>query len=306
MFRRFSSSEKTGWKQLRMKTSKSSNNTTDFFTRYYLCKDCIHVSLYQYFHLLHNNNDSNEKICIPYITGMQSTPVFPMSVNYAKSCLIKYKPWSKDYMLDFEYGGSAISELNVFLNDSHWPTLIRNEFTRAKSAYNPDGTKKEPTNSNIDPSNIRNGVDGIGSDEDDTDCIVTAMNSFSRIMKHNCDYLGLQFERGVHFPWSKRLSDRDPNFNGTNWLFQQIDQIGQQQQLFIPTKSDGSNYCFSDLNENQRNIGFIIMHKIMEWINYAVNNDNPNQYMFKPLRMTVCGKAGTGKSFFNTYYCING
>ena len=40
-----------------------------------------------------------------------------------------------------------------------------------------------------------------------------------------------------------------------------------------------------------------VMHKIIEWIEYETYYENTQIYSFIPLRMTVSGKAGTGKSF---------
>ena len=37
--------------------------------------------------------------------------------------------------------------------------------------------------------------------------------------------------------------------------------------------------------------------KIIEWIQYPTTFNQQNSYSFQPLRITVCGKAGTGKSF---------
>ena len=93
---------------------------------------------------------------------------------------------------------------------------------------------------------------------------------------------------------------RDPDLNGDKWLFQQIDEYKNQCQqnnsmVNIPLKKDGNAYCYSDLNHEQKPIAFMVMNKIIEWIEYK--NLEKKHYTFKPLRMTVSGKAGTGKSF---------
>ena len=66
--------------------------------------------------------------------------------------------------------------------------------------------------------------------------------------------------------------------------------------LNIPEKQDGNKYLFSDLNHDQKSITYLVMDTLLKWIT-APENENSTSYNFEPLRMTVHGKAGAGKSY---------
>ncbi len=61
-------------------------------------------------------------------------------------------------------------------------------------------------------------------------------------------------------------------------------------QLNIPKKSDGSLYDIDGLFEDQVTVVLLIMDKILEWATCE------NLSKFKPLRITINGPAGTGKT----------
>ena len=70
--------------------------------------------------------------------------------------------------------------------------------------------------------------------------------------------------------------------------------------LRIPTYYDKkekkqANYQLRDLNDDQFHIAYYILKKIQEWVNLP-NKSKEKQKKFKPLRMTVMGQGGTGKS----------
>ena len=65
-------------------------------------------------------------------------------------------------------------------------------------------------------------------------------------------------------------------------------------RLNIPKKRDGSLYSLHELTEEQLDIACVVLEKLREWIQFK-NNPASNK-RFKPLRMTVAGSAGSGKS----------
>jgi hypothetical protein len=64
-------------------------------------------------------------------------------------------------------------------------------------------------------------------------------------------------------------------------------------KLRLPLKSDGSEYQLFDLKDDQQQVMAVILLKIREWLCYI---DDHLDEDFEPLRMTVVGAAGTGKS----------
>ena len=84
------------------------------------------------------------------------------------------------------------------------------------------------------------------------------------------------------------------------WLLDQIEQKRQNeqnyrsssenmiQQLNLPKKNDGKPHKLSDLSGNQEDIACYVLQHIKQWLE--------QEQTFSPLRLTVRGKAGTGKS----------
>ena len=91
------------------------------------------------------------------------------------------------------------------------------------------------------------------------------------------------------------LCFQTPN-DGNVWLEKVIAEYRSQinSQLNIPKKRDGSFYCLNELTEEQLDIACVVLEKIREWVHFK-NNPVSNEH-FKPLRMTVAGSAGSGKS----------
>ena len=68
----------------------------------------------------------------------------------------------------------------------------------------------------------------------------------------------------------------------------------------VPLKKDGSSYKIEDVlsSDEQSEIVFMVLDKLKEWIEYEDECDiHGRNTDFEPLRMTVQGPGGTGKSF---------
>ena len=85
--------------------------------------------------------------------------------------------------------------------------------------------------------------------------------------------------------------------DGSTWLFSKIDEYNNMKdnELRIPRKPNGDNYRLQDLNEEQFKIAYVILKKIKEWLS-LMNASQDKKKKFKPLRLTVLGCGGTGKS----------
>jgi hypothetical protein len=68
------------------------------------------------------------------------------------------------------------------------------------------------------------------------------------------------------------------------------------RSLDVPLKSDGRRFELDDLLEDQRQIMTVILCKLREWLSHLDIDDNCEMGDFKPLRMTIMGAVGTGKS----------
>ena len=96
------------------------------------------------------------------------------------------------------------------------------------------------------------------------------------------------------------MQERDSELKGGTWLLQQIEkkQADEQhyrsssdnsiQNLKLPKKIDGKSYKLSDLSGDQEDIACYVLQNIKQWLE--------QKQKFTPLRLTVTGEAGTGKS----------
>ena len=259
------------------------------------------MSLWQYFHHEYNKDERKNVTYIPYATGLNSSPTFPVSVSYAKGSLIKHCPWSKHQLLHFHDDDDTIQKFNSFIKHDQCPLILKLEYKRAKSHYYYSRKRGEPTNSNIDPLCGAVTSNDSSHNDNETECLLNAMNSFTRNTQTSLMYRGNQFDRGVHYDWDKRISDRDPCLNGRTWLDEQIKKhdkyVQTQNDVIIPTKLNASTYNLHELTDEQSYIAYTVLDKILEWLKFPTKNKKDPNVIFCPLRMTVIGKAGTGKSY---------
>ena len=62
--------------------------------------------------------------------------------------------------------------------------------------------------------------------------------------------------------------------------------------LEIPTSYDGQSYELSSLYDDQRDVAIYVLSKLRQWVEDYQHNTTD----FVPLRLTICGQAGSGKS----------
>ena len=69
----------------------------------------------------------------------------------------------------------------------------------------------------------------------------------------------------------------------------------KQKEMIIPKDKDRNEYEQRNLTDEQFEIAFVVLDKIREWLDIAIHGKKDN-CEFKPLRLTVMGQAGTGKT----------
>lgn len=94
-----------------------------------------------------------------------------------------------------------------------------------------------------------------------------------------------------HYDLKKRKYT-DDKISHENWLTTKVEEYekDKQHRFFVPKKTDGTTFFAKDLYDDQQKIAFVIMKKLQEWV------DCDNFEKFEPLRLTVMGAGGTGKS----------
>lgn len=91
---------------------------------------------------------------------------------------------------------------------------------------------------------------------------------------------------------TRKLSVTALNHNPEDWLNVTAKEFqdASSDTLQLPKHDDGSDYLFSSLFDDQKEVILVIMDRIKEWC------ESDDLSTFKPLRMILNGPAGTGKT----------
>ena len=116
---------------------------------------------------------------------------------------------------------------------------------------------------------------------------------------HNKVIDGMTVNIGTNFDWSESLfgEGRDVTIDGNSWVDtireRHANAIKDQAQaidnLVIPNQKNGNAYDVEMLSDEQKSVVYDAVDTVMK----SLAND-PN---YKPMRATIMGSGGTGKSF---------
>ena len=94
------------------------------------------------------------------------------------------------------------------------------------------------------------------------------------------------------------LQQRDPQRQAHTWLIDQLELeknnnlINNKSSINIPHKPNGKEYKIEDANHQQQKIVLLVLDTLRKWVDHK-----SNKKLFKPLRLTIRGMAGSGKSY---------
>lgn len=91
---------------------------------------------------------------------------------------------------------------------------------------------------------------------------------------------------------SKERNLAEPEINPADWLRKKITETETTKNLVLnlPLKEDGTEYTADDLYEDQKDVVTVVLHTLHEFMTIENLED------FKPLRITINGQGGSGKS----------
>ena len=243
-------------------------------------------SMDEYFHFKKNNN--NNKTVIPHFVGGKNTPCYPPTESYAKSTMITYFPWHGKFEIE---GRNFIEEFNKIILHPTCPKKVKIPFERIKHRVISKTVHIEPT-SQSEKVNFANFSYDMTEENNN---LVDAVATFQTENEEENYYSN--FDRGLDFDWSIPHIPIPNQKNPQTWLTEQIEASSksnktEQNPYGLPTKHDGQLYTLDASHGDQRDIlGYIFSH-IRKWVETEyTNNVSP-----KPLRMTIAGVAGSGKS----------
>lgn len=229
------------------------------------------------------------KEIIPHYVGGKCVPSWPITYDYARSVLVIYSPWSGAFPIKDE---QVMDKFSFHYFNNSFPTNVYLDINRALAKYVSGALFKEPTSSN-NTTTIPQPGNNDGTEENDE-----AIFAASTIPMFDPDeHAGLDF--GVDHPWSQptiKLTD-EQNSQVDTWLQTEvIDGYEKQQRqkgLQIPTLHDGTTYELVNAKDDQQKVLSYVLSRVKEWFDQS---NNPT-YKPTPIRLTITGVAGSGKSF---------
>ena len=281
---------------------KISKNPTDetknLMSLYAHRKDKKDQSFKEFFYE-HYKSVNCTKTPIMHMSGLNGNPVYPVTYDYARSVLIFCKPWNginKDLQKDKEL---VKQEFMEYIESTNCPMSVKQAYLRAKMRYNNGreiiDMKKEDDEFLQDINN---------TDDIELKRLIEFSNSFARDASDVYKIGQYKLNIGRNFNWSKDKVES----NGKNWLYNIIQSsenpngttllddgrpIIDNSTITFPTLSNGKEYSSNNLIGRQQTVLCTIFDNLTKWLKYTKGESQS----YQPLRMTVLGKGGTGKSF---------
>lgn len=127
--------------------NKSSRSTKTFIDQYKKRPSSFdRYSLHRYFHAL-KNGSGESRFIMPNFVGINGSPKYPVTEDYARHTLIVHKPWRQ-----YPKKTTWINEFNAFVNSDECPHSARIAYERVMRRYYDKMTNYEPKASTGDHS----------------------------------------------------------------------------------------------------------------------------------------------------------
>ena len=287
-------------------SDKDSTKKKDIVTMYRnRSKELSDLSMDDYFYeqfcreVLKDEGDRTDatkhRILLP--VGQNCKPRYPVTYEYAKGILIQYKPWSKDKPLTnlLKSKSRTIRTFKRMMDKKQFPSCVRNQYILAMKY------SKQAKLEFLSKQSIQQPYDLSNMDDEEREAYIAHQNvsHFSDGKHHNKVIDGMTVDIGTNVDWSESLfrEGRDVSIHGTSW----VDAIREQHanavkdqaraidNLVIPTQKNGDAYDVEMLSDEQKSIVYDAVDTVMKFL-----TNDPN---YKPMRATIMGSGGTGKSF---------
>jgi hypothetical protein len=247
-------------------------------------------------HGLEEKRATKSKTTIPHYTGSIQYCSFPLQENYCQQVLLAYKPWSHSCRPTNRNGKSYKAQFLDFIKTAQCSQSILLSYERAKRRKQQEDKgvfKHEPT-SNVDfNQELDIEIDGLDKDEAD------ALNMMC-LHGSNVPDDTWNLDRGYDYDWSQPTFERKAHLwkTAATHLCDALEGVKNiTQKTDIPMRAvDGEviHYDIDNATESQGKVLYRVFAKVKEWVEW---DESDKSTEFKPLRLTVRGAAGTGKSF---------
>jgi hypothetical protein len=156
-----------------------------------------HLSLYQFVQAVSDQTLSRRQR-VPHFVGMASQPCYPITTSAARGTLIIYTPWRNAFyhhMTEHE----CLGIFNEKMIRNEFPYTVKLSFQRARDQFMRESKLKDDTECNL------------LQDEpmaDDDKILVSQLSSIPGSRITSLPIGDYEYDLGVHYDWSSRLSVR--------------------------------------------------------------------------------------------------
>ena len=289
-----------------MLTSKNDAPEKNIVTMYRnRSKALSDISMDDYFYkhfckeVLKDGTDSTDRtkhrILLP--VGQNCKPRYPPTYEYAKGVLVQHKPWSKDKPLTklLKDRTKTIRTFQRMMDKRQFPSCVTSQYILAMKYARQRELEIINSKSKEQPYDLSN------MDEEEREACIAHqhVSNFSDKRHHDRTIDGMTVDIGTDFDWSNSVFPelRDIKIDGSKWVDHiqaehdkaLKDQAMSVNDIVIPTQRDGQPYNIDQMSDEQQKIVYAAVDTVIKFLN--------NDPSYKPMRATIMGGGGTGKSF---------
>ena len=230
--------------------------------------------------------------------GMNCRPRYPIDYRYAKGMLILHKPWRqgnhKKMLHLFRDKARTIRTFKLMIEKKQLPTSVIAQYVCAmKYAHQKriEIIAKEGTAQPIC-------LDELDDEEREQYLAYLHAKNFTENFHPDDKIDGMTVNIGEDIDWTEQRfdGDRDIQMQGEDWMQNTRDsfysalsrQAASKTNLVIPMRKDGKEYSIEG-NRQQKKIVSTVVDTVIKFLT--------NDPSYKPLRATIMGCGGTGKSY---------
>ena len=285
-------------------TGKDDDKAKDIVSMYRNRSPDLHdISMDEYFYQHFCNNTLNDKrdetertkhrILLP--KGQNFRPKYPVTYEYAKGIIIQHMPWSKDNPPTklLKNKERTIRKFKRMIDRLELPTSVVTQYICAMKYQKQKKLEMLAAKGTEQPFNLKD------MDEEDRERYIAHQHTshFSDNKILNNEINGMTVDIGTDIDWMVGTFN-DPRStveDGKEWAFTTRDcndeamrkQAFSVSNLVIPRQKDGNTYSVKG-SPQQEEIVYTAVDTIIKFLT--------NDPSYKPMRATVMGCGGTGKS----------
>ena len=214
----------------------------------------------------------------------------PHTYHTFRSVLIVHTDWQEKFQIE---EGVVMQEFCERYFNAVFPESVYLDVKRALEKYASLSYLKEPTSEGIPLEGITIS-EADGTMDNDEAIAATSTIPFCDVDE---DTAGLDF--GEDFDWSQPTVHLtlEQEEKVDTWLQTEVidkyKEASPGSDVELPTTHQGNTFELIDAKDDQRDILAYVLHRVKEWF----DNTGTDNYVPEPIRLTIAGVAGSGKSF---------